>query len=144
MSRDALLYGTDADAARVLDQAALWFIVGLGNNPERAAYGVAQVLQRHGKRIIPIYPRAEIVHGEQGYPTIGEAAAAVGSPDVVDCFVRSDRVGQFADEAIAVGAKALWMQLDVIDEAAARRAVDAGLTVIMDRCPAIEWRRLGR
>jgi predicted CoA-binding protein len=144
MSAGALLYGTDADAARILEQASLWFIVGLGNNPERAAFGVAQVLQRHGKRIIPIYPRAEMVHGEQGYATIGEAASAVGTPDVVDCFVRSDRVGQFVNEAIAVGAPALWMQLDVIDEAAAQRAVDAGLTVIMDRCPVIELRRLGR
>lgn len=144
MSRNSILYGTDADAARVLDEATLWFVVGLGNNPERAAYGVAQVLQSRGKRIIPIYPRAEIVHGEQGYATIGEAAAAVGTPDVVDCFVRSDRVGQFVDEAVGIGAQAVWMQLDVIDEAAAQRAVDAGLTVIMDRCPAIEWRRLGR
>lgn len=144
MSRNSILYGTDADAERVLDEATLWFVVGLGNNPERAAYGVAQVLQSRGKRIIPIYPRAEIVHGEQGYATIGEAAAAVGTPDVVDCFVRSDRVGQFVDEAVGIGAQAVWMQLDVIDEAAAQRAVDAGLTVIMDRCPAIEWRRLGR
>jgi len=98
------------------------------------------LLQSRGKRIVPIYPRAEVVHGEQGYATIAEAAAAVGTPDVVDFFVRSDRAGAFVDEAIEAGAKAVWMQLGVIDEAAAQRAVDAGLEVIMDNCPAIVWR----
>lgn len=139
---DPLLYGTDADAERLLRDARVWFIVGLGNNPDRAAYGVALALQRHGKRIVPIHPRGEVVHGEAGYPTIAAAAAALGAPDVVDCFVRSDRVGAFVDEAIAAGAGAVWLQLDVIDEAAAQRARDAGLTVIMDRCPAIEMNRL--
>ena len=89
---------------------------------------------------MPIYPRAEVVHGEQGYATIAEAAAAIGPPDVVDMFVRSDSVGPFVDEAIAVGAKAIWMQLGVIDTDAATRAVDAGLDVVMDNCPAIVWR----
>ncbi len=89
---------------------------------------------------MPIYPRAELVHGEQGYATIAEAVAAVGAPDVVDMFVRADRVGSFVDEAIAVGAKAVWLQLGVIDEAAAQRALDAGLDVVMDNCPAILWR----
>lgn len=82
------------------------------------------------------------MHGEQGYATIAEAAAAVGIPDVVDVFVRSDRAGEFADAAIAAGAGAVWFQLDVIDEAAAKRVVDAGLTMIMNKCPAIEWHRL--
>lgn len=143
-ARDPRLYGTDADAERVLQQAQTWYIVGLGNSPERAAYEVAEILQQHGKRIVPIHPRAEVVHGEPGYPTIAAAVASVGRPDVVDCFVRSDRVGSFADEAIAAGAEAVWFQLDVIDEAAAQRVVDAGLTMVMDRCPAIEFRRLGR
>jgi hypothetical protein len=80
------------------------------------------------------------VHGVQGYATIAEAAAAVGAPDVVDLFVRSDRAGVFVDEAIEAGARAVWMQLGVIDEAAAQRAVDAGLEVVMDNCPAIVWR----
>lgn len=65
-----------------------WFVVGLGDNPERAAYGVSAYLQSLGKRIVPIHPRAEMVHGEQGYATIAEAVAAVGAPDVVDMFVR--------------------------------------------------------
>jgi len=136
------LFGSAADVDRLLRDSELWFVVGLGNNPDRAAFGIASVLQQRGKRMIPIHPRAEVVHGEQGYATIAEAAAAVGIPDVVDVFVRSDRAGEFADAAIAAGAGAVWFQLDVIDEAAAKRVVDAGLTMIMNKCPAIEWHRL--
>lgn len=139
--REERLYGTHETAARVLEDTSTWFIVGLGNNPERDAYGIARLLQSRGKRIVPIYPRAEVVHGEQGYATIAEAAAAVGAPDVVDLFVRSDRVAPFVDEAIVAGARAVWMQLGVVDEAAARRAADAGLDVVMDNCPAIVWGR---
>ena len=139
--RDARLFGTHETAARILDDSQTWFIVGLGNNPDRDAFGIAHLLQSRGKRIVPIYPRAEVVHGEQGYATIAEAVAAVGTPDVVDLFVRSDRVASFVDEAIAAGAGAVWMQLGVIDEASAKRAVDAGLDVVMDNCPAIVWRR---
>jgi len=140
-SRDPRLYGTPEVVDRVLDDTSTWFVVGLGNNPERDAYGIARLLQSRGKRIVPIYPRAEVVHGEQGYATIAEAVAAVGAPDVVDMFVRSDRVGPFVDDAIAAGAKAVWLQLGVIDEAAAQRAIDAGLDVVMDNCPAIVWGR---
>ena len=128
----------------LLEHAHTWFIVGLGNNPERAAFGVSRLLQQHGKRIVPIYPRAEVVHGEQGYASIAEAVAAVGAPDVVDVFVRSDRAGAFADEAIAAGAKAVWFQLDVIDDAAAARVEQAGLVMVQDRCPAIELGKRGR
>ena len=135
------LYGDADDITRVLDDTSLWFVVGLGNNPARVAFEVAAALQERGKRIIPIYPRAEVVHGEQGYATIAEAVAAVGIPDVVDVFVRSDRAGAFADEAIAAGAGAVWFQLGVVDEEAAQRVVDAGITMIMDTCPLIEWRR---
>ncbi len=116
----------------------LWFVVGLGNNPERDAYWVARTLQEHGRRVVPIYPRAEVVHGEQGYATIAEAASAVGTPDVVDMFVRADRAGAFADQAIAAGAKAVWFQFGVIDHEAAARVEAAGLTMIMDRCPKVE------
>ena len=139
--RDPRLYGTQETAARILDDTSTWFIVGLGNNPDRDAYGIARLLQSRGKRIVPIYPRAEVVHGEQGYATIAEAVEAVGKPDVVDLFVRSDRVAPFVDEAITVGARAVWMQLGVTDEVAAQRAVEAGLDVVMDNCPAIVWRR---
>ena len=113
-----------------------WAVVGLGNNPERAAFGVAKLLQEKGHRIIPVYPRAETVHGEVGYKTLSEVPDAI---DVVDCFVNSERVGEVVDEAIAIGAKAIWLQLDVIDEVAIARAEAAGLIAIMDRCPAIEY-----
>ena len=138
--RDPDLYGTPETAQRVLAESTTWFVVGLGDNPDRDAYGIARLLQSRGKRIVPIHPRAEIVHGEQGYSSIAEAVTAVGAPDVVDLFVRSDRAGALVDEAITAGAKSVWMQLGVADEVAARRAVDAGLDVVMDNCPAIVWR----
>ena len=114
-----------------------WAVVGLGNNPERAAFGVAKLLQDKGHQIIPVYPRAEIVHGETGYKTLSEIPESV---DVVDCFVNSTLVGKVVDEAIVIGAKAIWLQLDVIDHEAIARAQAAGLLTVMDRCPAIEYR----
>ena len=126
----------------LLTDTQLWFIVGLGGDPSRPAYGVAKVLQAHGKQIVPIHPRAETVHGEPGFTSIAEATKVHGPPDVVDVFVRSDRAGEFADQAIEAGAKAVWFQLDVIDHDAAKRAHEAGLLMVMDRCPAIEYRRL--
>jgi predicted CoA-binding protein len=115
-----------------------WAVVGLGNNTERPAYGVAKLLQEKGHTIIPVYPRAEIVHGETGYKSLTEIPTSV---DVVDCFVNSARVGEVVDEAIAIGAKAVWLQLDVIDQAAIARAHEAGLLTVMDRCPAIEYQK---
>lgn len=126
----------------VLVDTSLWFVVGLGNNPDRDAYRIAAYLQRQGKRVVPIHPRAEVVHGEQGYATIAEAAAAVGTPDVVDVFVRSSGAGRFADQAIEAGARVVWFQEGVIDDDAAQRVVDAGMTMVMDRCPLLEWPRL--
>jgi predicted CoA-binding protein len=143
VSRDPDLYGDDATVERLLRDTDVWVVAGLSQNAERAAYGVARVLQSHGKRIVPVHPRAQTVHGEQGYATVEDASFSLGPIDVVDCFVNSRRVGEVVDAAIAVGAKAVWLQLDVIDEDAARRASDAGLDVVMDRCPAIEYRRLG-
>ena len=125
---------TEIDAVLALK---IWAIVGLGNNPERAAYGVAKVLQNKGHRIIPVYPRAETVHGEVGYKSLSDIPEKI---DVVDCFVNSERVGEIVDQAIAIGAKAVWLQLDVIDEAAVARAKAAGLIAIMNRCPAIEYK----
>jgi hypothetical protein len=128
--------------ASALHDTELWFIVGLGNNPERPAFEVSHELQARGKRIVPIYPRAEVVHGEQGFATIAEAAQAVGVPDVVDLFVRSDRAGEFTRQAIEVGARFVWMQLGVHDDESAQAARAAGLGVVMDTCPLIEWPRL--
>jgi len=116
----------------------LWFVVGLGDNPDRDAYWVALTLKQHGHRIVPIYPRAQTVHGEAGFATIADAVESVGAPDVVDVFVRADRAGAFADQAIAAGAKAVWFQFGVIDQDAASRVEAAGLTMIMDRCPKVE------
>ena len=141
MSRDPDLYGTDEVVTRLLRDTDVWAVAGLSNDQSRDAYGIARLLQSRGKRIVPVHPRAETVHGEQGYASVQDAVFATGPVDVVDCFVNSRRVGEVVDAAIAVGAKAVWLQLSVVDEAAARRARDAGLDVVMDRCPAIEWRR---
>ncbi|MFJ5707106.1 CoA-binding protein [Streptomyces sp. NPDC093105] len=117
-----------------------WAIVGLSSNRARAAYGVAAVLQRYGKRIVPVHPKAETVHGEPGYASLADIPFPV---DVVDVFVNSDLAGAVADEAREIGAKAVWFQLGVVDEAAYARTTDAGLDMVMDRCPAIEIPRLG-
>ncbi|MFE5293302.1 CoA-binding protein [Isoptericola sp. NPDC056618] len=134
---------TDVEATidRVLDKTSTWAVVGLSTNAARAAYGVAGVLQRAGKRIVPVHPSAETVHGEQGYASLADIPFPV---DVVDVFVRSELAGAVADEAIAIGAKAVWFQLDVIDEDAAARVRAAGLDMVMDRCPAIELGRRPR
>ena len=138
---DPDLYGDVERIRALLAGGGTWAVVGLGNNPERAALGVARILQQHGKRIVPVHPRAEVVHGEQGYASLAEAQTAVGQIDVVDMFVNGKRVGREVDAAIEIGASAVWLQLDVIDEDAARRARKAGLLTVMDRCPAIEWHR---
>lgn len=110
------MYGDSDIVRRILTEPGdTWAIVGLSSNQRRAAYGVAEVLQRHGKRIVPVHPKAETVHGEQGYASLAEIPFDV---DVVDVFVNSDLAGAVADEAVAKGAKAVWFQLDVIDEAA--------------------------
>jgi predicted CoA-binding protein len=118
----------------------VWAIVGLTGDPGRPAYGVAAFLQRQGKRIIPVNPRGETVLGEPGYRSLADIDEPV---DVVDIFRRADKAGAHVDEAVALGAKAVWMQLTVVDEDAADRAAAAGLDVVMDHCPAIEWRAHG-
>lgn len=141
VERDLDLYGDDERIRQLLVAPATWAVVGLSTNTERPAFSVARTLQRHGVRIVPVHPRAETVHGETGFASLAEAAA-VGPIDVVDMFVNSRRVGREVDAAIAIGARAVWLQLDVIDEDAARRARAAGLLTVMDHCPAIELRRL--
>ncbi|MET9623894.1 CoA-binding protein [Streptomyces sp. NPDC006464] len=116
-----------------------WAVVGLSSNRSRAAYGVAAVLQRFGKRVVPVHPKAETVHGEQGYASLADIPFPV---DVVDVFVNSEQAGRIADEAVAVGAKAVWFQLGVVDDEAYARTREAGLDMVMDRCPAIEIPRL--
>jgi predicted CoA-binding protein len=124
----------------MLDECTTWAVVGLSGNPSRTAYRIAGMLQSRGKKIVPIHPTAPTVHGEQGYATLADVPFEI---DVVDVFRRSDKAGQFADEAVAVGAKGVWFQLGVIDEEAFERTVAAGVPMVMDTCPAIELGKRG-
>ena len=134
-------YGDQTTVERVLTDYRNWAVVGLSANPARASYRVAAFLQARGFRIIPVNPVIDEILGETAYPDL---ASIPGPVEVVDIFRRSSRAGVHVDEAIAIGAKAVWLQLDVIDEEAGRRAREAGLDVIMDRCPAIEIPRMQR
>ncbi|MCQ6555053.1 CoA-binding protein [Streptomyces sp. C10-9-1] len=122
------------------DTGDTWAVVGLSGNRARAAWGVARTLQQHGKRIVPVHPKAETVHGEKGYASLADIPFGV---DVVDVFVNTEHAGRVADEAVAVGARAVWFQLGVVDAEAYARTRAAGLDMVMDRCPAIELPRLG-
>jgi len=115
-----------------------WAIVGLSNNSERAAYGVAKLLIEKGHTVIPVHPKSESVHGQTGFAKLSDIPVSV---DVVDIFVNSALAGAVVDEAIAIGAKGVWLQLDVIDASAVTRAHDAGLLAVMNHCPAIEYRK---
>ncbi|MBV8946863.1 MAG: CoA-binding protein [Solirubrobacterales bacterium] len=133
---------SSAQAIRqVLTETHAWAVVGCSPDPRRDSHRIARMLQGRGFRVIPVNPRVESLLGERCYPTLRDIPATE-QIDVVDIFRRADRAGAHVDEAIAVGARAVWMQLGVIDEAAARRALDAGLLVVMNRCPAIELPRL--
>ncbi|KAB8162018.1 CoA-binding protein [Streptomyces sp. 3MP-14] len=135
------MYGDQQTVRDILTETGpVWAVVGLSNNPARAAFGVARVLKAAGKRVVPVHPKAETVHGEPGYATLADIPFPV---DVVDVFVNSDLAGEVADQAVAIGAKAVWFQLGVVDEDAYRRTTEAGLAMVMDRCPAIELPRLG-
>ncbi|WP_129337943.1 CoA-binding protein [Cellulomonas endophytica] len=125
---------------RLLSTPGRWAVVGLGDTPSRPAWGVARYLQELGHEIVPVHPRAETVHGARGYASLADVPGPV---DVVDVFVANARVGGVVDAAIAVGAPAVWLQLDVHDAEAEERARAAGLDLVTDRCPAIEGRRLG-
>ena len=124
----------------MLEDCETWAVVGLSGDPSRTAYEIAALLQRRGKRIVPIHPSAPTVLGEQGYATLADVPFPV---DVVDVFRRSEAAGEFADQAVAIGARGVWLQLGVIDEDAFARTTAAGVPMVMDTCPAIEWRRRG-
>lgn len=137
------LHVNDTDVVRSLLAArgSRWAVVGLSDNPTRVAYRISRYLRdRLGMEIVPVHPRAEDVHGATGYARLADVPGPI---DVVDIFVRSKIAVGVVDEAIAVGAKAIWLQLGVVDEDAAARAAAAGLEVVMDTCPAIEAPRLG-
>ena len=133
-------------ARQILDRFKVWAVVGCSPDPARPSHGVSRTLMRHGYEMIPIFPRETAIHGIATYPDLAAAAAdrAPGAPiEVVDIFRASHRAGPHVDEAIAIGAKAVWLQLGVWDEAAAERASAAGLLVVMNRCPAIDMAQTG-
>lgn len=122
---------------RLLSTPGRWAVVGLTNNPSRVAPSIARFLRDElSMQIIPVSLDAQNVMGEQGYARLADIPGPI---DVVDCFVNSSKVGEIIDQAISVGAKAVWMQLGVIDHEAAQRAKDAGLDVVMNTCPKIEY-----
>lgn len=132
----------DPDDVRfMLEDCETWAVVGLSGDPGRTAHQIAHYLQQRGKRIVPIHPSAPTVLGEPGYATLGDVPFPI---DVVDVFRRSEAAGEFADQAVAVGAKGVWLQLGVVDVDAFERTVAAGVPMVMDTCPAIEWPRVAR
>ena len=129
---------------RLMRTKGTWAIVGLTRNEWRSAYDVSLfVRDRMGMEIVPVNLPGDDVHGEKGYRTLAEIPAAKHPIDVVDCFVNSQKVGAVIDQAIAVGAKAVWLQLGVFDDAAVERAKAAGLDVVVNSCPAREGWRVG-
>ena len=121
-----------------------WAVVGLTTNEWRSAYDVSLYIRdRMGMEIIPVNLPGDDVHGEKGYRSLADIPAEKHPIDVVDCFVNSRRVGAVIDQAIAVGAKAVWLQLGVFDDAAVERAKAAGLDVVVNECPAREGWRVG-
>ena len=130
------------DIADLLDETRTIALIGISDRPDRPSYGVMKALQDHGYRVLPVNPQiaGEHVHGEFVWDRLSDIGVPI---DMVDIFRRSEAAGEAVDDAIAAGAKAVWMQLGVINPQAAARAEAAGLKVVMDRCPAIEIPRLG-
>ena len=132
---------TDQDIAQLLSETRTIALIGASDRPDRPSYGVMKVLQDWGYRVLPVNPQitGEHVHGEYVWRDLSQ----IGEPiDMVDIFRRSDAASEAVDAAIAAGAKSVWLQIGVINHEAAARAEAAGLKVVMDRCPAIELRRL--
>lgn len=133
---------TDGDIAQLLTETRVIAMIGASDRPDRDSFGVMKFLQDQGYRVIPVNPRitGEHVHGEFVWRELSQ----IGDPiDLVDIFRNSRDAAEAVDQAIAAGAKAVWMQLGVVNEEAAARAEAAGLKVVMDRCPRIEIPRLG-
>ena len=132
---------------QILKDSKTIAVVGMSSKPERASYGVAHYLQQHGYRVLPVNPSyaGQEILGEKVHASLREAAdAAGGAIDVVDCFRDPEHMMQVAQDAVAVRAKALWMQLGVVNQEAADLASDAGLDVVMDRCMKIEHAAVGQ
>ncbi len=125
----------------LLTETRTWAVVGCSPDPGRDSHRIARLLLERGFRVIPVNPNVTEVLGERAYPRLSDVSESERI-EVVDIFRRADQAGAHVDEAIAAGARAVWMQLGVIDEPAAQRALEAGLLVVMNRCPAIEFPRL--
>jgi predicted CoA-binding protein len=132
----------DETVRELLATPRTWAVVGCSPRPDRDSHRIAALLRSRGNTIVPIHPGADEILGERAYPSLA-AAREDHAIDVVDVFRRSTGAGVHVDEAVEIGATAAWLQLGVIDVAAAERGRAAGLTVVMDRCPAIEYPRLG-
>jgi hypothetical protein len=135
----------DTDVAtlrRILGRCRTIAVVGISAEWHRPSYFVGKYLVEHGYTMVPVNPKYTEVLGRRCYPSVSAAAAGGVQVEMVDCFRRAEDIGPIADEAIAVGARCLWMQLGVVNEAAALRARAAGLDVVMDRCVKIEHGRL--
>jgi predicted CoA-binding protein len=132
---------SDKELRELLTSARTIAMIGASDRPERASNGVMRALQDHGYRVLPVNPN---ITGERLYGEfVWRELSQIGEPiDIVDIFRRSDAAGEAVDQAILAGAKAVWMQLGVIDEDAAKRAEAAGLKVVMDHCIKIELKRL--
>jgi predicted CoA-binding protein len=125
-------------AEEILRSFRVWAVVGCSSRPWRASHGVSRYLLRQGYRVIPIHPNEKEVHGLPAYPDLVSVPPEERPIEVVDLFRNSAVVLPHVEEAISVGARAVWMQLDVWNEEAAQLASEAGLLVVMDRCPAID------
>ena len=132
----------DADIAQLLRETRTIALVGASDRPDRPSYNVMRVLQDWGYRVLPVNPQitGEHVHGEYVWRELSQIGESI---DMVDIFRRPLAAGEAVDEAIAAGAKSVWLQIGVINHEAAARAEAAGLKVVMDRCPAIDLPRLG-
>lgn len=127
---------------RILHDSRRVAIVGISAEWHRPSFFVGKYLLEHGYTMIPVNPKYETVLGQRCYPNLRVAREKAGPIDVVDCFRRAEEIEHLVDEAIAIGAKTVWMQLTIVNEAAARKARAAGLDVVMDRCMKIEHGRL--
>lgn len=132
----------DSELRALLQGARTIAVVGLSDNPTRPSHGVAFYLREAGYRIVPVNPKLTELWGERAFPDLVGVRRAGIEVDIVDVFRNPEDVPPVVDQAIQIGAKALWLQEGVVNEAAARRAASAGLTVVMDRCARTEHRRL--
>lgn len=136
-----MLINSDSDLKRLFETVRTIAVVGCSPKPERPGHYVAKYLQDLGYRVIPVNPGQTEILGEKCYASLRDIPEPV---DMVDCFRRAEDIPPVVEDAIAIGAKFVWMQLGIVNEEAAQRAIDAGIEVVMDRCPKIDYPRLFR